>query len=825
MDLATISRIAQDAGLPESTVSAAVALFEDGATFPFVARYRREATGGLDEAQLRLIQELAAHYKELQSRRAVILKSIAEQGKLTDELRLRIESCSVRAELEDLFLPFRPKRKSRWAEWAGKGIEPLAEYFWNQETDAWSPEEHIDVFIDPEKGITSREEALKGASEIMADWIAENGEARKTLREIMWNNGFIVSKVVPARSEQKTKYNMYYDRKEAISAIPCHRVLAIRRGTKEGILTSFIESDDEKAINFLLDTVIRDRESAFAPVLEAAVRDSYVRLVRPGIESDVRTQLKERADREAIRVFQDNLAHLLLSPPAGPIVTMGIDPGKGAERKLAVVDETGKFLEESAISAEADIEVTRATLREMIVKHNVRAVAVANGTGSRDTELTIRQTVEEKEFESVFTAGVNDAGITVYSTSRLAREEFPDLDAAVRSAISIARRLQDPLAELVKVDPKLIGVGQYQHDVDQKELHRGLVVTVQSCVNQVGVNLNSADVSLLRYVAGINDGLARRIVAHRSANGPFASRAALLQVPGISEKVFQQAAGFVRVEGENVLDRTSIHPESYPIVEKMATAAGVPIHELIENKTLLSSLNLEEFVTDSAPLPVLNNIREDLIKPARDPRKAFTVPRFRADVKQIDDLKEGMSLEGTVTNVTNFGAFVDIGVRQDGLVHLSQMSNRFIRDPRSAVKVGDVVKVKVISVEAETKRIGLSMKALLPPLRRRRKRPQKRGTRPQPAASVPGETVAEIPVTADPGSVSASAVPEATSPVPAIRRTDGRPRRGPRRKHRDRTRPPEAERADTAAPEDAKLPEPTFQEKIAALQSKFRGIS
>ena len=362
------------------------------------------------------------------------------------------------------------------------------------------------------------------------------------------------------------------------------------------------------------------------------VRDSYARLIRPGIESDVRAQLKERADREAIRVFQDNLAHLLLSPPAGSIVTMGIDPGKGAERKLAVVDETGKFLEESAISAEADIEVTRATLKEMIAKHNVRAVAVANGTGSRDTELTVRQTLEEKEFESVFTAGVNDAGITVYSTSRLAREEFPELEAGVRSAISIARRLQDPLAELVKVDPKLIGVGQYQHDVDQKELHRGLVVTVQSCVNQVGVDLNSADVSLLRYVAGINDGLARRIVAHRNANGPFASRASLLEVPGMSEKAFQQAAGFVRVEGENVLDKTSIHPESYPIVEKMAAAAGVPISELIENKTLLSSLNLEEFVTDSATLPALDNIREELIKPdARSPQglHGSQIPRRR----------------------------------------------------------------------------------------------------------------------------------------------------------------------------------------------------
>jgi protein Tex len=825
MDPATISRIAQDAGLPESSVSAAVALFEDGATLAFVARYRREAAGGLDEAQLRSIQEFAAHYKELQSRRAVILKSIAEQGKLTDDLRLRIEACFVRAELEDLFLPFRLKRKSRSAEWAGKGIEPLAEYLWNQETDAWSPEEHIDVFIDPEKGIASREEALKGACEIMVDWISENGEARKALREMMWNDGFMVSKVVPARSEQKTKYNMYYDRKEAISSIPCHRVLAIRRGIKEGILTSFIESDDEKAINYLFDTVIRDRVSAFAPVLEAAVRDSYARLIRPGVESDVRAQLKERADRDAIRVFQDNLAHLLLSPPAGFIVTMGIDPGKGAERKLAVVDETGKFLEESSISAEADIEVTRATLKEMIAKHNVRAVAVANGTGSRDTELTVRQTLEEKEFDSVFTAGINDAGITVYSTSRLAREEFPELEAGVRSAISIARRLQDPLAELVKVDPKLIGVGQYQHDVDQKELHRGLVVTVQSCVNHVGVNLNSADVSLLRYVAGINDGLARRIVAHRNANGSFASRASLLEVPGMSEKAFQQAAGFVRVEGENVLDKTSIHPESYPIVEKMAAAAGVPISELIENKTLLSSLNLEEFVTDSATLPALNNIREELIKPARDPRKAFTVPKFRADVKQIDDLKEGMSLEGTVTNVTNFGAFVDIGVRQDGLVHLSQMSNRFIRDPRSAVQVGDVVKVKVISVEAETKRIGLSMKALLPPLRRRRKRSPRRGARPQPASPVPGETGAEISVAADSGSAPDGAVPEASSPAPAARRADGRPRHGPRRRRRDRSRPPELDRADTVAPEEAKLPEPTFQEKIAALQSKFRGIS
>jgi uncharacterized protein len=643
---------------------------------------------------------------------------------------------------------------------------------------------------------------------------------------LMWNDGFIVSKVVPARSEQKTKYNMYYDRKEAIASIPCHRVLAIRRGSKEGILTSFIESDDEKAINYLVDTVIRDRESGFAPVLEAVIRENYTRVIRPGIESEVRTQLKERADREAIRVFQDNLAHLLLSPPAGSIVAMGMDPGKGAERKLAVVDETGKFLGEAAISAEADIEVTRGTLKEIIVKHNIRAVAVANGTGSRDSELMVRQTLEEKEFENVFTAGVNDAGITVYSTSRLAREEFPELEGVVRSAISIARRLQDPLAELVKVDPKLIGVGQYQHDVDQKELHRSLVATVQSCVNQVGVNLNTADVSLLRYVAGINDGLARRIVAHRTANGGFGTRASLLEVQGMSERAFQQAAGFLRIEGENALDRTSIHPESYPVVEKMAAAAGVPVNELIENKSLLSDLNLEEFVTESCPLPALVTIREEMIRPTRDPRKAFTVPKFRSDIIQIDDLKEGMSLEGTVTNVTNFGAFVDIGVRQDGLVHLSQMSNRFIRDPRSAVKVGDVVKVKVISVEAETKRIGLSMKALLPPLRRRRKRPQRRAPRPQPAASVPSETSAGMPVAPEANPTLESAVVEAPASETPGRRIDFRSRRGPRRKRQDSVRQPDLDQPETVAtPEEPRAPEPTFQEKIAALQSKFRGIN
>ncbi len=527
-------RIAQDVGLRENSVAAALALFEQGATGPFVAAYRKETTGGLDAVQVRAIQERASYYKEVQDRRASLVKLLTEQKKLTDELRARIEGCYTRVELDDLHNLFRPRRRTRAAEAIEKGLEPLAEYLWNQEPDAWSLEEHADVFIDPAKNVASREQALQGASDIVAEWISENLDIRKSLRETLWKEGALVSTVVPAKTGQRTKYNMYYDRREPVATVPSHRVLAIRRGTKEGVLTSAIEGDIAKATEFVVATVVRDRESPFAPILETVARDSYNRILRPLIETEVRAQLKERADREAIRVFQENLANLLLSPPAGPMVVLGIDPGKGEECKVAVVDAGGKFLEEATVSPlppKSDVEGTRTTLRELLAKHAVQAIALGTGAGAREIETIVRDFLVEEKLDQILIASVNDAGIAIYSSSRVAREEFPELSIATRCAISLARRLQDPLGELVKIDPKLIGVGQYQHDVDQKELHRGLLHTVQFCVNSVGVDVNTAGPSLLRYVSGLNDKLARRIVGQR-AEGPFKTREALRTVPG-----------------------------------------------------------------------------------------------------------------------------------------------------------------------------------------------------------------------------------------------------------------------------------------------------
>ena len=935
MDAAIISRIVQETSLPENSVAALIALFEKGATGPFVVRYRKEETGGLDETKVRLIYQRMVHYREVLDQQVALLKLLNEQGKLTEELKATIEGCFSRPELDDLHHRFRPRKKTRAAEAIEKGLESLAEYFWNQEPDASGLEEHVNVTVDPTKGVTTQEQALQGAIDIIAERIWGNFEYRKVLREMLWNEGFLVSKVVPAKVGQKTKYTMYYDRKEPVTTVPSHRVLAIRRGCKEGILISSIEGDNAKAIDYLLNSIIKDKDSLFAPILEIAARESYSRILRPLIETEVRTQLKERADREAIRVFQENLANLLLSPPAGRIVVMGIDWGKGDDCSVAVVSEDGKFLEgakirfkpvperpapkagraakskpaeegpkavqedlqtpvepvvepsaENPVDAEPSIvegqadltppeltapaeppeteanpvadkegsespaepvapvaaeevaaeqvssepvesttepvdelERARMILKDLVARNRVRAISIGAGISARELETALRQIMSEEELGDILIAAVNDSGIAIYSSSRLAREEFPDWSASARCAVSLARRLQDPLAELVKIDPKLIGVGQYQHDVDQKELHRGLLQTVQYCVNKVGVNVNEAGESLLRYVSGLNEKLARKLAACRASQGPFASREGIMQAMAMDKTTFEQCAAFLRIPGaENALDRTAVHPESYPIVEKMAASLSVPIGDLIGNKDLISSLRLEEFVSETIGIPTLHDIREELLRPGRDPRKTFKIPKFRADVREMSDLTPGMTLEGTVTNVTNFGAFVDIGVRQDGLVHLSQMSNRFIRDPREAVKVGDVVQVKVISVEMETKRIGLSMKALLPAPQRRKKKQPRRGTGPQHPAQNPEGVSSQASAEANPSSPAERRFPAGSRPRHG-RRHDGRPFRG-KGSHRAENTEEIQQKKETAP----KGPEPSLQEKIAILQSKFRGI-
>jgi protein Tex len=976
MDAAIIGRIVQETSIPENSVAATIALFEKGATGPFVVHYRKEATGGLDEAKVRSIHERMVHYREVLDQRVALLKLLNEQGKLTEALRETIEGCFSKAELDDLHHQFRPRKKTRAAEALEKGLEPLAEYFWNQDVDAWGLEEHVNVTVDPTKGVSTQEQALQGAIDIIAEWIWGNFEYRKVLREMLWNEGSLISNVVPAKVGQKTKYTMYYERREPVTTIPSHRVLAIRRGCKEGILISSIEGDNAKALDYLLNSIIKDKDSIFAPILEIAARECYSRILRPLIETEVRTQLKERADREAIRVFQENLANLLLSPPAGPIVVMGVDWGKGDDCSLSVVNETGQFLEgakirfkpaperpaqkapqavavtlaepvqveeqppveataapydETAVPAEPDVQESpaaetptleaptapaaeeaiaeetpaeanpesyavpippveseqaivelspepvisdpppveaakaesaviteapaiepltapaaadptlgtakktpepvdeparaRVLLRELISKYKVQAISIGAGTSSRELETALRQIIAEEGLGDILIATVNDAGIAIYSSSRLAREEFPDWSASARCAVSLARRLQDPLAELVKIDPKLIGVGQYQHDVDQKELHRGLLQTVQYCINKIGVNVNGGGESLLRYVSGLNDKLARKLVASRTAQGPFPSRTAMMQAVGMDKTTFEQCAAFLRIPGaENALDRTAVHPESYPIVEKMAAALSVQVNDLVGNKDLISSLNLEDFTTETTGIPTLRDIREELLRPGRDPRRTFKIPKFRADVKEMSDLTPGMTLEGTVTNVTNFGAFIDIGVRQDGLVHLSQMSNRFIRDPREAVKVGDVVQVKVISIEPETKRIGLSMKALLPALQRRKKKQpqQRRGSKPQSAPRRPEGVAPESAAGVDPASPAASAERPSSAGAqqrPARMRDSRRPNR-----RNDPRKPENTEEVREKREPAPKGPEPSLQEKIAILQSKFRGI-
>ena len=910
MDAAIIGRIALETAIPEASVSAVVNLLKNGSTGPFIVRYRKEATGGMDEEKVRAIQDRMAHYRRVLNQRAILVKSLSEQGRLTDELRAQIESSFSRTELADLEHQFRPRKKTRAMEAIEKGLQPLAEFFWNQEADAWSAEERIDVFVDPSKGVLNREQALEGVVDILAEYVAENFEHRKKLREMLWSEGRLVSSVVPAKVGQKTKYTMYYDRKEAVTTIPCHRVLAIRRGCKEGVLISSIEGDNAKAIEFLVSAVLRDRESLFAPVIEAAVRESYNRILRPMIESEVRTELKERADREAIRIFQENLANLLLSPPAGPIVAMGVDWGKGNECSVAVIDETGRFLEGArvrfspvatattagaapaapkaaatetaapeadateAATPEADAseaatpgaETTGTTLpkaaatitetlqtaalevaasddparespapeastpetkaretaapvqdagaiiRDLITRHKVRAVAFGTGAKARQLESILRQIVSEAGLDDIMIAGVNDAGMAIYASSRIAREELPDSGASLRCACSLARRLQDPLAELVKIDPKLIGVGQYQHDVDQKELHRGLIQTVQYCVNSVGVNPNTAGVALLRYVSGLNDKLARKIVDFRNSQDSFRSRAGLKTAIGLEDSIYRQAAGFLRIpDGDHPLDQTAIHPEAYPVVEKIAAALGLEVRELLGNRERVTELKIEDFATEEVGLPTLDDIRQELLHPGRDPRKSFRVPKFRPDVRQMSDLQPGMTLEGTVTNVTNFGAFVDIGVHQDGLVHLSQMSNRFIRNPREAVKVGDIVQVKVLSVEMDTQRIGLSMKALLQEGRRRQK--PKRRPRKANATSDPDARNAPRPDRSKSGRPR-----EASGRRRGLQKPEGSRRPEDARKPE---RAPLAERKEDPVPDG---PQPTLQEKIAILQSKFRGI-
>jgi uncharacterized protein len=726
--------VSQQLAVNLKSLTATIELLDEGSTVPFIARYRKEVTGNLDEVQIRNIEEKLAYFRELEDRRKTVIDTVDSQGKLTPELRARIEAVLERNELEDLYLPYKPKRRTKASIAREKGLEPLAQYLWDQVPGGLPLLDYAATFVAADRNVDSVDEALTGARHIIAEWISENADFRKAIRQMMMDNGTVVSRAIEGAQDPEGKYHMYADYREPVSKIPSHRMLAIRRGAKEEVLTFEIELEPAGPVTYLRNKIVK-AQGEWVPHLEQAAEDAYDRLLNPSIQTEVRLELKDRSDEEAIRVFRQNLENLLLAAPAGSLNVIALDPGLRTGCKVAVIDDTGKFLEHAVIyplEPKNDVIGSATTLRRLIDKYNARAIAIGNGTGSRETAAFVQDFLKQAGLRDTFSIMVNESGASVYSASDIARQEFPELDLTVRGAISIGRRLQDPLAELVKIDPKSIGVGQYQHDVDQKRLMQGLESTVESCVNRVGVDLNTASWALLRYVAGINERTAQKIVEYRNQHGRFRSRVQLTAVPGFGPKTFEQAAGFLRIRGgDNPLDMTAVHPESYPVVQKIASSLGVAVNELITKPELVEKLNIEGFKTETVGIYTLTDIREELRKPGRDPRDKFVVPNFRDDVKEIRDLAEGMVLEGVVTNVTKFGAFVDVGVHQDGLVHISELSTRYIKEPSDAVKAGQIVKVKVLSADTKTKRIALSIKALEAPRERPSPPPKQESKKPE----------------------------------------------------------------------------------------------
>jgi uncharacterized protein len=707
--------IAKTLSLPMRALVSVLELLDDGGTVPFIARYRKEASGNLDEVQIRSIEEKLAYFRDLQDRRETILASIAEQGKLTGDLKSRIEVTLDKNELEDLYLPYRPKRRTKATIAREKGLEPLAAYLWAQQPGDEPLANLVTGFLNTELEVTNVEEALEGARHIVAEWVSEDADLRKMLRQFVFDEGVVVSRKATDAVDEQEKFKMYYDYKEPVKTIPSHRMLAIRRGEGENVLYFLIDVAPERAVALIRKQVLR-QQGDWTRQLELAIDDAWKRLLNSSIQGEIRLEVKRRSDTEAIQVFRDNLYNLLLSPPAGPISVLGIDPGLRTGCKIAVVDETGKLLAHDVLylhtSKHGNAE-SEPKLEGLLRRHKVRAIAIGNGTASRETDAFVRDFLRDKGMHDIFSVTVSESGASVYSASGVARQEFPDLDLTVRGAISIARRLQDPLSELVKVDPKSIGVGQYQHDVDQRQLADSLESVIESCVNRVGVDLNTSSWTLLRHVAGITERTALNIVSFRDERGSFRSRMQVLEVPGIGPKTFEQAAGFLRIRnGENPLDMTAVHPESYPVVEQLALSLKTSVTEIIQQPQLLEKVDRSLL---SAGAYTLNDILAELRKPGRDPRDKFVAPVFHDLVRTLADVQFGMVLEGAVTNVTKFGAFVDIGVHQDGLVHISELSDRYIKDPSEAVKTGQIVKVKVLSVDTKAKRIALSIKALSTP--------------------------------------------------------------------------------------------------------------
>jgi uncharacterized protein len=708
MDERHISKIAGELGLKVPQVQATGGLLGEGATIPFIARYRKEVTGSLDEVQITAIRDRLDQLAELDKRREAILKSLEERQLLTDDLKEKILGAETLSGLEDIYLPFRPKRRTRATVAKERGLEPLAHILFAQEEK--DPLAEALPFVDPEKSVASAEDALSGARDIIAEWISEDPAARAGLRDLFASRGVFRTKVITGKEVEGSKYRDYFDWEEPVPKAPSHRILAMRRGENEGVLTLRILPPEAEAV-VILDRLFVKGANACSAQVRLAVEDGYVRLLSSSMETETRLETKKRADEEAIRVFADNLRQLLMAPPLGQKNVLAIDPGLRTGCKTVCLDRQGKLLHNETIFpllSEKGREESVQRVLKLLSEFQIEAVAVGNGTGGRETEAFIRSLPLPGAIPLVL---VNESGASVYSASKVAREEFPDHDVTVRGAVSIGRRLMDPLAELVKIDPKSIGVGQYQHDVDQPALKRSLDDGVVSCVNAVGVEVNTASAPLLTYVSGLGPQLAANILAWRNENGPFASREALKKVPRLGPKAFEQAAGFLRIRrGKNPLDASAVHPESYPVVEAMAADLGCILEDLMREEALRRKIDLSRYVTEKTGLPTLNDILKELAKPGRDPRQDFEVFRFAEGIEKVEDLREGMKLDGIVTNVTAFGAFVDIGVHQDGLVHVSQLADRFVKEPHQVVKVHQKVKVTVLAVDLERKRVSLSMK-------------------------------------------------------------------------------------------------------------------
>lgn len=708
--------IAKELNIKESQVEATVKLIDEGNTIPFIARYRKEVTGGLSDEVLRELGERLNYIRNLETRKEEVKKSIEEQGKLTDEIIVALENAKILAEVEDIYRPYKQKKRTRATIAKEKGLEELANIIFKQD-DTKSIEDIAKDFLNEEKAVNTIEDAISGAEDIIAENISDNANYRKEIKRIYYREGLITTKAV---KDEKSSYEMYYDFSERVNRIPSHRILAINRGEKEEFLKIKIDKPEDTILNLIQKDVIKDFNSQYAPYLIETIQDSFKRLIEPSIEREIRSDLTERAEEQAIKVFGKNAKQLLLGAPLKNLTVMGFDPAYRTGCKIAVIDETGKLLETTTVyptEPQNDVEGAKKELKKLISIYKINMIAIGNGTASRESEMFVAELIKEVE-EDVHYAIVSEAGASVYSASKLATEEYPDINVSLRGAISIARRLQDPLAELVKIDPKAIGVGQYQHDVNQKKLAESLTGVVEDAVNKVGVDVNTATPSLLSYVSGINKTIANNIVKYRDENGMLKERKELLKVPKLGKVAFEQCAGFIRIfDGKNPLEITAVHPESYEQAEKLLAEIGYKKEDLIDKEKLnelkikLNSINIEDM---SKRLDIgemtLKDIIDELSKPGRDPRDEMPKPILRNDVLKFEDLREGMILNGTVRNVIDFGAFVDIGVKHDGLVHISELSDNFVKNPSDVVSIGDVVKVKVIKIDLERQKVSLSMK-------------------------------------------------------------------------------------------------------------------